>query len=356
VLCEELADERELFIVLRGEGQYHMIRGELQIARNLGDRCVALAAGSNDRGVQIETHHLFWTSNFFMGEYANADFHCAKGISLYEPERDHALTYVYSGHDSGVCCRCFSALIQCLYGHADRSLERCREALDLAQRVEHPLTTALAHWAYSFVHLLRREPGLARTWAEREIAVCEEYLLPLLLSQGTFQLGWALAELGDLEQGIARMREGVQAISATGAEMGLPYFVALLGEALGKAGQPEAGLEEIDRALATANQHGARFQISEMLRLKGELLAMRSKSALAEVEACFRAAIAAADEQGAKLPKLRSAMSLARLLAGRGERAQARGLLQPAYAAITEGRGTIDLKEAEALLEDLRTR
>src|SRR5262249_29988339 len=253
-LCEELGDERELFIVLRGEGQYRMIRGESNIARDLGERCAGLAARSTDTGVQIETHHLYWTNSFFMGEYAEAATHCARGISLYDRNRDHALTYVYSGHDPGVCCRGFSALIQCLYGYPDRSIELCRQTLALAEQLAHPLTTALAYWAYSFAHIVRGEPGPARHWAEREIAISREYLLPLLLSQGTFQLGWALAELGDLDEGIARMREGLAAISATGAEMGLPYFVALLGEALGRAGKPAAGLEGVGRGLTTADR------------------------------------------------------------------------------------------------------
>jgi len=353
-LCEKLDDEREMFVALRGEGQYRMIRGESQIASELGHRCADLTAGWKDIGVHIETHHLFWTNSFFMGEYGDADFHCAKGISLYQRSRDHALTYVYSGHDPGVCCRSFSALIQCLYGHPDRSLELCREALNLAQEVEHPLTTALAQWAYSYAHILRREPEPARRWAEQEIAVCEQYLLPLLLSQGTFQLGWALAELGDLDEGIARMRDGLAAIDVTGAEVGLPYFLALLGEALGKAGKPDAGLVEIDRALSTAYRRSQHFQLSEIQRLKGELLGQLSKSRLHEAEVCFREAIKVAEEQGAKLPKLQATMGLAKLLAGKGEAAQARALLQPAYDGITEGRDLIDLKAAAALLADLR--
>ena len=351
-LCEELGDRREMFIALRGEGQYRMIRGESRIARALGDRCEELAARSKDIGAHIETHHLFWTNSFFMGEYAAADFHCAKGISLYERTRDHALTYVYSGHDPGVCCRCFAALTQCLFGHPDRSLVLCREALDLAQQLEHPLTTALAQWACSLAHILRREPMAAREWAEREIALCEQYLLPLLHSQGTFQLGWALAELGDLDQGIARMRDGLAAISATGAEMGSPYYVALLGEALGKAGKPDAGLQELDRALAIASRHGGNFQLSEILRLKGELLQMLSKSRLGDATACYREAIEVADKQGAKLPKLRAAMSLARLRAGKSEAAHARGQLRAAYDAITEGRDLADLRAAAALLSE----
>jgi len=351
-LCEKLDDERELFIVLRGEGQYRMIRGESRIASELGERCVALAASSKDTGVNIETHHLFWTNSFFMGEYAQAEFHSAQGISLYERSRDHGLTYIYSGHDPGVCCRCFSALIHCLDGRPDRSLALCGEALELARRVEHPLTTALTHWAYSLAHILRGEPEPARRWAEREIAIGEEYLLPLLRSQGIFQLGWARAELGDLDEGIEGMESGLAATAATGAQMDSLYFIALLGEALGKAGRPDAGLVEIEKALAAAKLHGARFQLSEVLRLKGELLLMRSKARLREAEACFRESIEVADGQGAKLPKLRTATSLARLLAGRGEVAKARSLLRPAYDAIIGGRDLADMRTAAALLAD----
>jgi DNA-binding SARP family transcriptional activator/class 3 adenylate cyclase/predicted ATPase len=352
VLCEALGDERELFVVLRGEGQYRMIRGESRIASELGERCAALAASSGDAGVKIETHHMFWTNSFFMGEYVQADSHSAQGISLYERTRDHGLTYVYSGHDPGVCCRGFSALIHCIDGRPDRSLALCADALELARQVRHPLTMALAHWAYSLAHILRAEPEPARVWAERELAVGEEYLLPLLRSQGIFQLGWALAELGDLDGGIARMQSGLAAAAATGAQMESLYFTALLGEALGKAGKPDAGLAEIERALSAAKLHGARFQLSEMLRLKGELLLMRSNSRVREAEASFRESIEVADRQGAKLPKLRSATSLARLLTGRGKVREALSLVRPAYEAVSGGRDLDDMKAAAALIAE----
>jgi predicted ATPase len=291
-----------------------------------------------------------------MGEYAEADRHCAKGVSLYQRERDHALTYLYSGHDPGVCCRSFAALIQCLCGRPDRSLETCSDALALAQQLDHPLTTTIAYWARALVHILRGEPQLARHWAERVIAVSDEYLLPLTRYQGTLQLGWALVQLGELDEGIARMREGVEGTGASGAEMGLPYFAALLGEALGMAGRPDAGLVEVERALAKAEGNGARFQISEMLRLKGELLSMVSKSSRSEALACYREAMAAADEQGAKLPKLRAALSLARLLTAEGKAQAARVALRSAYGALTEGRDTADARQAAVLLAELGSR
>jgi predicted ATPase len=291
-----------------------------------------------------------------MGDYANTDFHSARGISLYERSRDHALTYVYSGHDPGVCCRCFSALVQCLCGHPDRALAICGGALSLAEQLDHPLTTALVHWAYSLTHILRLEPEPTREWAEREIAVCEQYRLPLLLSQGSIQLGWATAQLGDLDQGIHRMRDGLAALKVTGAEMGFPYYLALLGEALGKAGKPDAGLQEIEHALALARRHGENFQLSEILRLKGELLMELSKSDAEVQKACFREAIDVAETQGAKLPQLRATVSLARLLAGRGSQAEALALLRPQYEAMTEGHDLIELKAAAELLTELGDR
>ena len=83
---------------------------------------------------------------------------------------------------------------------------------------------------------------------------------------------------------------------------------------------------------------------------------MLSKSRLPEAEASLRKAIATADKQGAKLPRLRSALSLARLVANRREPAAARALLQPAYDAVTEGRDLADLKSAAAMLADLGNR
>ena len=52
--------------------------------------------------------------------------------------------------------------------------------------------------------------------------------------------------------------------------------------------------------------------------------------------------------------ELRAAMSLARLRGDQGRHAEAHDLLAPAYGWFTEGFATPDLKEAKALLDELR--
>jgi predicted ATPase len=70
-------------------------------------------------------------------------------------------------------------------------------------------------------------------------------------------------------------------------------------------------------------------------------------------EESYRKALSVAEEQGAKLWELRAAMSLARLQRYRDRRAEARDRLAAVYGWFTEGFDTSDLKEAEALLDEL---
>jgi predicted ATPase len=65
-------------------------------------------------------------------------------------------------------------------------------------------------------------------------------------------------------------------------------------------------------------------------------------------------ALSVACQQQAKSFELRAAMSLARLWRDQGKAQQARELLAPVYGWFTEGFDTRDLKEAKALLDELR--
>ena len=65
-------------------------------------------------------------------------------------------------------------------------------------------------------------------------------------------------------------------------------------------------------------------------------------------------AIAVARRQSAKFWELRAAADLARLRRDRGKRTEVRDLLAPIYGWFTEGFDTPVLKEAKALLDELR--
>jgi predicted ATPase len=170
---------------------------------------------------------------------------------------------------------------------------------------------------------------------------------------GRILLGWTLARQGDATTGVAHIHQGLEAIQDTGLKLYRPYFLALLAEASGQAGQPEAGLTVLAEAVTLVAATEERWWEAELYRLQGELLCHLPRPAVGQAETCFQQAVDVARHQQAKALELRAAMSLARLWQRQGKRAEARELLAPIYAWFTEGFDTTDLQEAKGLLDAL---
>ena len=81
-LCEPMGDP-QLFRALWGLWQFRMNRAELDAARALGKRLVALARHTDDAGVVIEAHHALWCHLFFQGELLASRDHVAQALALY---------------------------------------------------------------------------------------------------------------------------------------------------------------------------------------------------------------------------------------------------------------------------------
>jgi predicted ATPase len=144
-------------------------------------------------------------------------------------------------------------------------------------------------------------------------------------------------------------------IRAIGSVLELPWYLALLAGAYGIVGQTAEGLDAIAEALAQVASTNERFYEAEIYRVKGELLLQHGgPDGAAGAEACFRQALDIARLQSARSWELRAATSLARLWRDQGKRTQARDLLAPIYDWFTEGFDTADLKDAKALLDELK--
>ena len=132
----------------------------------------------------------------------------------------------------------------------------------------------------------------------------------------------------------------------------MPHHIDLLARACEIAGQIEEAASLLDDALQIVERTGERWFAAELNRHKGQLLLQQGQSEAAEE--LYRKALSIAEEQEAKLWELRAAASLARLRRDQGRRAEARDLLAPVYGWFTEGFDTPDLKDAKALLDELR--
>jgi predicted ATPase len=165
--------------------------------------------------------------------------------------------------------------------------------------------------------------------------------------------GWATASNGSAEQGVADLQRGIADWRATGAIGALPYFWAMLAEALGLAGHAEDGLKTLTEAQELFERANERWWEAEICRLRGALLLQCPKAKHAQAETWFRRALEVARHQQAKSLELRAATSLARLWRDQGKHAEAGDLVAPVYGWFSEGFDTRDLNEARALLSEL---
>jgi predicted ATPase len=166
--------------------------------------------------------------------------------------------------------------------------------------------------------------------------------------------GFVQLRRGRLSEAISLLRRGMESWIKLGGQLRIPYTKSALAEALALQGDLGAALRLIDECLEQIERPGwqERSHLAEVLRLKGWMLMRQGRNEAAEAQ--LRASIEWAREQQAKSWELRSATTLAELLATRGQRDAARELLAPVYGWFTEGFGTRDLKAAHRLLECLR--
>ena len=93
---------------------------------------------------------------------------------------------------------------------------------------------------------------------------------------------------------------------------------------------------------------------ADAYRVEGLIRLAESTPDESAAEQAFQRSLAIAHKQSAKGFALRTALPLARLWQTQGKRLAAHDLLAPVYDWFTEGFETSDLKDAKALLDELK--
>ncbi|MGC2202537.1 MAG: AAA family ATPase, partial [Stellaceae bacterium] len=346
-LAEQRGDPHQLFMAVYGLWQSANGAGIVLDCRRLSNQLQQLTADSADDELRLQAHHSAWATCLFLGEPAAAREHCEAGSRLYDPERHSLHHQLYGGHDPGSCAGYFSAQVHWLLGYPDKGLALGSEALELAERIAHPFSIAIALQFDSMLHLDRGEPEFALQRLDAVEALAAEQRLGFVM-EPRFLRGAALCAQGAFEEAVACLREG---LARPGAMRLRCYGLARLADALTRCGEHGSALASARDGLGTVEKTGHRQWEAELRRLEG--VALRGLDQLEESQNALQDALRIARRQQAKSFELRAATSLARLWGERGRRAEARDLLASVYGWFTEGFDTADLKEAKVLLDEL---
>jgi predicted ATPase len=332
---------------------HHLHRSSKQVSLQIAEELLHLAERQQDAAAQAAAHRCLAVSMLFHGNLPAAWTHCEEALALYDPDnRTFPVSLV--GTDIRVACLCFMALILLLQGYPEQALARNREAFAAGAELNHVYTTSQALYLTCWLHQILGDRQVVQERATELIALSTEHSLLGWLPHGTIFHGWAIASGGAAEAGIAELRQGLAEKEGRGILMHTPGMLGLLaGLHLGIKNAGEA-LGLIDEALARVDRFEERWFEADLRRLRGETLLARSPEHSVEAEICYHRALAIARAQSAHLCELRVATGLARLWRDQNKRTEARDLLAPVYGWFTEGFETADLKDARALLDELR--
>jgi class 3 adenylate cyclase/predicted ATPase len=350
-LWEQLGSPAEFLQVPYGQSRYHMNRGELDLAQRLDEDLLRLSRARNDSAGLVLGHASSGRNLMFAGRFALSRSHLEEVLAIYDSLSHGSLVH-HTGIYSHVNAQGLLGIVLFCLGFPDQAMARSREAITESRRLAHLPSLASSLALSSAVLSLNGENAALDEQTDQLVGVTTEQGFPVWRAQGTLFRGWLKVKNGDVAEGISLLRNGSSAYRATGAEAWMPLHIVLLTGACEIAGQIEEALAQLNEAFEIVKRTGARWFAAELNRFKGKLLLRQGYPTVAQE--LYREALNIAQEQEAKLWELRAAVSLARLHRDQGHRTEARGLLAPIYGRFTEGFGTPDLKEARALLDELR--
>lgn len=350
-LAESLGKREGRMPILNALWVHYMTRGQLAESLVWAQKLGAAGAAAEDDGLVIVGHRAAAASYFWLGQFGQARQHGDKLQAMYDSRRHWHIAQL-TNYDPLTGEGIYRGQYLWILGYPDQAVAATNAIEEHARRRNHPFDLALAltlgaqvfDFLYQPGELLRRTEEAERLGREHGVALLWEVMAEISRGIAWLRAGRVAESVGQLQKAIAR-------ITATGHRIWIWYLQALEAEGLALTGDLEGAGALMNESVERIRMGEERSHFAEVLRLRGWLLLCQGKPEAAERD--LRESIEVARAQEAKSWELRSATTLARLLADRGEAEAALELLAPVCNWFSEGFGTKDLQDAKALLDQL---
>ena len=276
-------------------------------------------------------------------------------LVIYQVEK-HGHIATLTNHDPKTLMTIYRANLLWLLGYPDQALEATRELDRIAYERGHFFDQGFAWtfggWAYVYCGM----PDAFEEFIGKAYRVGVEQSLPFFSRvQVPIHQGYVFFERQKYRETVNASRAGTETWFALGGGIAMPHTLAYWAAAHERLGEVDQGLEIVERGIEQACRPGwlERAHLAELLRVKGTLLELKGEPDAAEIT--YLSSLDWARAQQAKSLELRTAASYARLMQSQGRDHEALELLNPLYSWFTEGFDTRDLKEAGAVLEQLKS-
>jgi predicted ATPase len=352
-LGEPQEDPLLLFTVLYGFWVASLLAFNADQAIELAEQFLALAQKQGEIVPRMVGHRAVGISRICAGDLIDGRTHGECALSLYDPA-EHRLLATRFGQDARATTLGYLSLALWPLGYPHSARDDVEEAVKYARCIGQAGALMHSLWHASFIHMLCGNYATANAFADELVGLAGEKGAQFWKAWGNLNEGCVLALLGKADAAALLISRAVAAFRSTKATLFLPLYLSHLAKSYALIGHLDEAWRCFGEVMSAIETTKERWFEADANRIAGEIAMMAPEPDAAKAEAFFERALAVARQQQAKSWELRAAMSLARLWRSQGKPRQARELLAPVYGWFTEGSDTLDLKEAKALLDELR--
>lgn len=209
-------------------------------------------------------------------------------------------------------------------GEFEAALARGRDAIEVAEAVDHAYSIAVAYWGLAYAYVHRGEVEAAVRLLERTLALCRDWTIPILLQISTGLHGIAVARAGRVDEGVAILREARRVCrEAIGGGNYHSLHVLWLGEALLRGRRCAEAIAVAREALDLTHQFNHATYEAWALHLLGSIEIDAGPDGATAAHGHLEQALATGERLGMRPLTARCHADLARLCRRGGTRAEA---------------------------------
>ena len=272
--------------------------------------------------------------------------HVTAGMNLYNVNEHGGHKFVY-GADPGMIFLTFQSWALWNLGLLDQAYASMERAFEHTKVIRHPHSRV---FCTSFCCGTLFNLGLweeCQEAAEEAIKISTENGFPFWLGNGNIMKGGSLIKLGQVDEGVSLIVDGLRKFEKSGVGMWRPTHLGILAEGYQLQDRTERAMKTLDLALKVADNRKGNCYEAELHRLEGTFILENDANAISQAETHFKQAIEVAQCQKSKLLELRATTSLARLHRQQGAAEPTKSNLAALLDQLDEGAKTIDIKNAQ---------
>jgi class 3 adenylate cyclase/tetratricopeptide (TPR) repeat protein len=351
-LAERLNDDRRRGWVCALMTNLHSLVRELDEAQTSGTRALEIAERLGDLRLRIPATSYLVQAHYYRGDYERVVALATANLAVLPAAWvDESFGMTVS---PPVWDRCYLMLSLAQLGRFAEAGELESEAIRLAEETQQVYAIGLAHFVAGWVHLQRGAWAQAHRPIDRATAVMRTGNVANMLATSVACSAWILAQLGDADKALDRLREGERLFEQLSAgrsytEGGVLHGLGYGGLALGRL---DVAQRIALRALEVTSLHLGWRALA--LHLLGDIATHSERFDAKQGEAHYQQALALAEPRGMRPLVAHCRLGLGKLYRRTGRGKQARDQLAAATTMYREMDMLFWLEQAESELRQLK--